>query len=67
MKDSKKSLIRVSAQLHKLWVQAAAQEEVSRAAFLRLSLRERARRVLGETERGSYSILNTRYRRADDE
>ena len=48
MKNFKKSLIRVSPQLHKLWVEAARREEVSRAAFLRLSIRERARRVLSE-------------------
>ena len=40
--------VRVSARLRALWREAAAQEELSRAAFLRLALQERARRVLGQ-------------------
>jgi hypothetical protein len=48
MKSHKKSLVRVSLQLHRIWTEAAQREEISRAAFLRLSLKERAKRVLAD-------------------
>jgi len=51
MRNLKKSIVRVSPQLHRIWTEAAEQEEISRAAFLRLSLRERARRILGDCTR----------------
>ncbi len=44
----KVTMVRVSPRLRALWREAAAREELSRAAFLRLALQERARRVLGQ-------------------
>ncbi len=46
----KPTVVRVSPRLCALWREAAAREELSRAAFLRLALQERARRVLSEKQ-----------------